>query len=241
VKPGRLLVLVATAVIAAAGIAACSSHQASPAASSSTTPTKPPVPPGVWQTQDLTALTGSPTATLLRVSGYVNPADGTQHVLYGDASNYHLHELWWDKNGWHYDDLSEGTKALPGGDAKGYASADGTQRATWMGGFHINQLSWTSSGKYAQDLSKAANAPEAVDSFCPFDFQGGHHVIFVGRGNSHINELWSDGSGWRTRDLSAESGAPPSALNTLGGYEFKGAYHIMYTGNKAQIVDVWLD
>ena len=59
-KPKRLIALTAAAGLVAAGAAGCSSHKTAPGAS--TTPAKTSVPPGVWQTQDLTALSGAPAA-----------------------------------------------------------------------------------------------------------------------------------------------------------------------------------
>ena len=42
-------------------------------------------------------------------------AQGTQHVDYRGTDN-HIHELWWDTDGWHHDDL---TDAAGGADAAG--------------------------------------------------------------------------------------------------------------------------
>jgi hypothetical protein len=63
-KPSRLIAMVATAGIVAAGVAGCSSHETGTSTGDSTTPSTFSVPPGVWQIQDLTAMTGAPAAAL---------------------------------------------------------------------------------------------------------------------------------------------------------------------------------
>jgi hypothetical protein len=59
------------------------------------------VPPGVWQTQDLTALSGAPAAALGGIAAYLFQPDGTQHVLYVDSGS-HIEDLWRDSTGWHH-------------------------------------------------------------------------------------------------------------------------------------------
>jgi hypothetical protein len=243
-KPRRLIALAATAGIVAAGVAGCSSHKTATGTSlgASTTPATASVPPGEWQTDDLTALTGAGPADLDDVAGYV--FDGSQHVLYSGATDGHLHELRWENNGWHNDDLTAATNAPPTGrPIRAYTSTvNGTQHAIWMDDFHIHQLSWDRNGKHTEDLSAAANAPLAVDSFYGFDAQGTQHVLFVGRGDSHMHDLWSDSSGWHTQDLTTAIGAPPSDLDVISGYVFRGTQHVVYTGtNERHVSDLWWD
>ncbi|MGO9903712.1 MAG: hypothetical protein ACLP0J_29520 [Solirubrobacteraceae bacterium] len=71
-------------------------------------------------------------------------AQGTQHVMYRDGSG-HIHELWWDSNGWHTDDLTAATGATPAvGDPAGYVfAAQGTQHVMYRDGSgHIHELWW---------------------------------------------------------------------------------------------------
>ena len=48
-----------------------------------------------WQTDDVTAATGSPLAARVGLAGYVSEAQGTQHVFYVSGVDNHIHELWW--------------------------------------------------------------------------------------------------------------------------------------------------
>jgi hypothetical protein len=66
-----------------------------------------------WHWGDLTAITGAPAASDAEtVSGYVFHGQGTQHIDYvgGDG---HVHELWWQSDGWRHNDLTAATGAAP--------------------------------------------------------------------------------------------------------------------------------
>jgi hypothetical protein len=71
-KPNRLIALAATAGIVAAGVAGCSFHKNDASTTPGATLRTTAVLPGVWQTQDLTALTGAPAAVLGGVAGYLS-------------------------------------------------------------------------------------------------------------------------------------------------------------------------
>lgn len=58
-----------------------------------------------WHLRDLTAATGAPPGDG-RVAGYVFAAQGTQHVVYRHGATTSIHELWWDADGWHHNDLT---------------------------------------------------------------------------------------------------------------------------------------
>ena len=63
-----------------------------------------------WHYNDLTANTGAPPASGPPM-GYIFDAQGTQHVIYqglivDQGSDGRIHELWWDSNGWHHNDLT---------------------------------------------------------------------------------------------------------------------------------------
>jgi hypothetical protein len=69
---------------------------------------------------------------------------GTQHVDYR-GSDTHIHELWWDSNGWHTNDLTASTGATAAaGDPAGYMfDAQDTQHVVYRGNDnHIHELWW---------------------------------------------------------------------------------------------------
>jgi hypothetical protein len=158
-KPNHLIALTAAAgIVAAAG---CSSHKAdtdtTPGAS--TTPAIKTVPPGVWQTQDLTALSGAPAAALGGIASYPSQPDGTQQVMYVDTAG-HIEDLWRDETGWHHRDSSAVTNAPPPRlDVSGYAF-QGAQHAIYLStAHHIEDLWWDQSGAHVEDLTALTGSP----------------------------------------------------------------------------------
>jgi hypothetical protein len=103
----------------------------------------------LWHHNDLTNAAAAPSVSNLSVPvGYVFESQGTQHVNYTGADS-HIHELWWDNNGWHHNDLTGITGApimsgKPGGPI-GYAfEAQNTQHVIYRAeGFHAIELYWT--------------------------------------------------------------------------------------------------
>jgi hypothetical protein len=146
-----------------------------------------------WHYNDLTTATGAPLAQTNRIAaGYVFPAQGTQHVNYIGTDN-HIHELWWDHNGWHHNDLTTASGAPnANGEPAGFMFA-GTQQVVFRGADnHIHELSWDSSGWHDTDLTIASGA--LVTSYgdptgYAFDAYGSQHVIYQGD-NSHVIELY---------------------------------------------------
>ncbi len=88
-----------------------------------------------WHVNDLTAATGAPLPNVFRPAGYAFEAQSTQHVIYVGPTG-EIRELWWDSNGWHYNDLTAATGApwVGAGDPTGYVFArQGTQHVVYTG------------------------------------------------------------------------------------------------------------
>ena len=110
-----------------------------------------------WHHSDLTALAGAPEAGRVPLSGYVFDAQGTQHVVYGSDVDGHIHELWWDTNGWHHSDLTALAGAPEAGrvPVSGYMfDAQGTQHVVHGSDVdgHIHELWWDTNGWHHSDL-----------------------------------------------------------------------------------------
>jgi hypothetical protein len=77
-KLNHLIAVTAPAGIVAAA-AGCSSHKTDTGTTPrhSSTPAATAVPPGVWQTHDLTALSGAPAAAPGGIASYLSQPDGT--------------------------------------------------------------------------------------------------------------------------------------------------------------------
>jgi hypothetical protein len=244
-KPSRLIALAATAGILAAGVAGCSSHKNDTSTTLGATPPTTAVPPGMWQTQDLTALTGAPAAVSGGIAGYLSEADGTQHVLYVSNANAHIEDLWRDAIGWHAHDLTAATGAPAARlNVTGYAF-EGAQHAIYLStSHHIQDLWWDRNGAHVEDLMALTGAPLATDAITGYGFQaqGTQHVIYFSWPDGRIHELWWDANGWHHDDLTAATSAPTGDIgNDPVGYVFDGTQHVFNVGTDHQMHELWWD
>jgi hypothetical protein len=204
-----------------------------------------PVPAGSWHHNDITAAAGAPAASGI-ASGYMFPAQGTQHVVYRGIDQ-HIHELWWASDGWHHNDLSASTGApAAAGAPDGYMFvAQGTQHVVYRGGDeHIHELWWGSDGWQHNDLTAAAagGAPLAAGNPNGYMFanQRTQHVVYRG-GDQHIHELWWASDGWHHNDLTAAAPGAPTTAGAPNGYMFvaQGTQHVVYRGGDQHIHELW--
>jgi hypothetical protein len=130
-------------------------------------------------------------------SGYVFAAQGTQHVVFL-GEDFHIHEFWWDGNGWHHNDLTNAAGAPVAADSSfptGYVfAAQGTQHVNYWGpDDHIHELWWDGNGWHHNDLTIASGAPDA--SGYPvgygFDAQNTQHVFFRNPDSNVTQLTWS--------------------------------------------------
>jgi hypothetical protein len=201
---------------------------------------------GAWHYKDLTAEAEAPLATAYPTA-YIFASNGTQHVLYeGQGDDGHVHELYWDSDGWHPHDLTDATGApLALSVPTGYEFyAEGTQHVVYLGrDRHIHELWWanSSNGWQSGDLTAVTGAPvaDSAPSAYMFDSEGTQHVIFQGT-DSHIHELWWDSTGWHHNDLTAATGAP-LASDEPTGYVFRSqsTQHVNYRGTDGHIHELW--
>ena len=199
-----------------------------------------------WHYTNLAQAAGTGGTETGAAAGYTFPAQGTQHVNFPDLSG-HIHELWWDSNGWHHDDLTNATGApLSSANPTGYVfPAQGTQHVTYVGtDGHVYELWWDSNGWHYNDLTAATSAPLALEnrdvSGYVFPSQATQHLNYVGLDN-HIHELWWDNYGWHHNDLTAITGSPESNGAAPVGYVFSGTQHVNYLGGDNHIQELWWD
>jgi hypothetical protein len=212
-----------------------------------------------WHHNDLTAAAGAPPlssvyGTFPPSPGYVFNASlasrssqfhrrpplgstcGTQHVVYLGwfAPDHHICELWWNDQGWHFNDLTAATGAPLGLDVAAYAfEAQGTQHVIYRGlaDSHVHELWSDSDGWHHNDLTAATGAPvnKANVTGYVFPAQGTQHVVYRGP-DFHIHELWWDSNGWHHNDLTAAAAAPITEGEPTG-YVFnaQGTQHVIYS------------
>jgi Fungal fucose-specific lectin len=201
-----------------------------------------------WHRNDLSATSGAPYAKS-RPAGYVFDAQGTQHVVYFGANDAHVHEMWWNLDGWHHNDLTAATGSpQPAGDRGpvGYVfDAHKTQHVFYVGDLdaHVHELWWDHAGWHHYDVTAATGAPKAYFeglSAYTFDAQGTQHVVYTGV-DLHVHELWWDVNGWHHSDLSAATGAPDSTQSAPSGYVFdvQRTQHVVYVGADGHVHELW--
>jgi hypothetical protein len=166
--------------------------------------------------------------------------------MYISATDNHIRELWFDRTGWHTDDLTATTGAVAaaaGGPLTGfpfekqrtqhviYASGDGRLHELWC-----ERTTW-----HTSDLTATTGAPpaQALAGYA-FEVQGTEHVVYSGV-DHRLYELWWNND-WHLGDLTAATGAPaPGAGGPLGyAFEVQATQHVIYvSAGDGHIREIW--
>ncbi len=199
-----------------------------------------------WHHHDLTSAAGGPLAIAGSLGAYMFDSQGTQHVDYV-ASDGHIHELWWDGDGWHHHDLTgaAGAPAAAPRSLAGYVLAGAsTQHVDYLGtdGF-IHELEWKNGNWRHNNLSTLTGAPTSLIAPTGYAFAsaGTQHVNYIGV-DGHVHELWSDGS-WHWDDLSVATATDGPGDGVLSAYPFDATCtrHVVYTNSLGRIHELWWD
>lgn len=171
---------------------------------------------GMWQHEDLSALTNAPRAVDLLV-GYEWPEGQCKQVAFV-GEDRHIHELYKIVgDGWIHADLSSITNAPPATDVlTGYAWAEGHSKQIAYVGLdgHLHEVS-VEAGKEWQlgDLTSLANAPlTSITTLDGYAWAAGDtkQVVYTGD-DGDIRELWRPRIGnWTSTNLSQTIMALPA-------------------------------
>ncbi len=170
-----------------------------------------------WSYDDLTVRSGAPDAAG-DPWGYLSLRDETARVVYR-SDDGHVHEISRALGGgWSAGDLTDiSGAAAASGDPHGYVSSGGTCRVVYRDADgQIHEISCTPTGTWGtDDLSSRAGAPAAAgDPFgyvTPLDRTS--RVVYRSD-DGHLHELsLGQGAAWATADLTAITGARPSAAD----------------------------
>jgi hypothetical protein len=206
-------------------------------------------PMNSWHLRDLTAATGAPPGDG-QVAGYVFAAQGTQHIVYRHGATASIHELWWDADGWHHNDLTAAAgapRSLNDGPAGYVFDAQGTQHVLYTGfDLHVHELWWDADGWHHNDLTADTGAPLVGSRPVGYAFnaQGTQHVIYQSDSDGHVQELWWDINGWHHNDLTVVTGAVSAGSEPVGYvFEAQGTQHVIYQGydDGGYIHELWWD
>ncbi len=175
------------------------------------------------------AETTAPASNGHVLAGYQWINGGTKHELYIDTNN-HIQELASsDGQNWQITDLTKrsGAAVANGRTLTGFEWQHGNSELVVYidAKRHIQQLSSSGDGQWnVMDLTRKAQAPLASGTaITGYEWtQGGsEQVVYIDQ-RSHIQELAStDGTNWRTSDLTALTKAPPASGNIIAGYQWE--------------------
>jgi hypothetical protein len=204
-----------------------------------------------WHSKNLTREAAAPVPSpLASPCAYVCDFDGTQHVVYV-GEHGHIHELWWDADGWHHNDLTHasGSPAALGSSPAGYVSAgEQIQHVSFVG--HQGQLRgmrWSRGVWSRADPDVPGGlvpAFETLSSSPPVGYvsaDGTQRVTYLGQDNQ-IYEISFDGHHWRVEQASVGTPGLPGEDAALAAYpdETQGTRHIAVAGAE-RVHGFWRD
>lgn len=200
-----------------------------------------------WHHNDLTSQANAPLAVIETPCAYPFDLQNTQHVHYV-GSDGHVHELWWDGDGWHHQDLTLAANAPADAEPAvssptGYVfAAEQTQHVAYLGLDRcIHELAWKNGNWTYNNLSAAAGAPSSAGPPKGYVFDGGgtRHVNYIGGG--HVHELWWDGN-WHWDDLSNLTGTDGiNGYLTAYSFDATGTRHAVCAGTTGRVHEFWRD
>ncbi|MGD0403185.1 MAG: hypothetical protein ABSB66_08305 [Candidatus Acidiferrales bacterium] len=197
--------------------------------------------PTPWVNNDLSQLSGAPSAPSENALDGYQTSNGNEHVNYIGADN-HVYELIYTGK-WANNDLTKASgapSAAPRSALNGYQTSNGNQHVNYVStDNHVHELVYTS--KWAHnDLTQLSGAPSAASGTALKGYQtsnGNEHVNYVGT-NNHVYELVYTGK-WAHNDLTQLSGAPSAAPSALEGYQTSnGNEHVNYVGTDNHVYEL---
>jgi hypothetical protein len=197
-----------------------------------------------WHDNDLFKLAGIPQASVAinsALDSYAGP-DQQQHVNYIGQGGV-VNELFFDGNSWHSNDLFELAGNIPGSflgpiynALNGYAGPNQQQHVNWVdGNGHVRELFFDGSTWHDNDLFKSpisagelpSNAAANISTSALHGYAGPNqqqHVHYIGATDSHVHELFFDGSTWHDNDLFKLAGNPQAQVVAINSalYSYLG-------------------
>jgi hypothetical protein len=192
-----------------------------------------------WHRRNLTALMGTPPAyDYPGVAGFPLPGIGSR-LYYQDRSS-HIHELDLTSGVWRHRDLTAETGA-PVEDVislTAFALSPTNLRVYYIARFtgHVHELAYSGSRWSHKDLTATTNATAAIGKLAAFPINGRDvRLYYVVRDPSrHVHELDQTQGVWRTRDITADAGAPAARGLMVSGFHVGGADSRIYYEDVAQ-------
>jgi hypothetical protein len=210
-----------------------------------------------WRHADISSLSGAPSSaapTWGTPAAYWSEARGTRSVVFL-GMDQHLHRLWCDAAGWHYEQLPGQPNPVMISPA---AYLDGDVEHIYFVGAdaHIYELTNGGGAWVVHDVLLASGAPvpasgshdwirDGLTAYAVAPTQT-QYVVYLGW-EGHVHELSRSGGGlWRHTDLTFSSGAPASAAPNLArptAYvsAAQGTRHVVYCGDGGHVHELYCD
>jgi fucose-binding lectin len=204
-----------------------------------------------WHHHDLTTDISAPVPSRASAAAYLFGSQGTQHVVYV-GTDCHVHELWWDSDGWHHHDLtlaSGAPLARPGTSPAGYvAPARGTQHVDYIGtDGQMHEVRWAGGAWARNDPTISGGlAAAAVVATGPTGYvsdTGEQRIAYLAV-DGHLHELTWDGYDWSDQSPSQLTGTVVGSNAALASCQARsvGARHIVVVPQGGALVhDYWSD
>jgi hypothetical protein len=199
-----------------------------------------------WHYTNLTTLFTNAQAST-DPTGYAFDAYGTRHITYG-AVDKHIHEFWWNSNGWHHKDLTIAGGAPPGSGngTSGYVLFS-TQHVIYFGQW-LDEL-WCDNGNNTgwRHVEIASEAGFIIGltgrpSGYAFTSRGEQHVNVLDDDVNDVHDYWWNSRGWHHDNLTVLTAAPKIGGNPTGwAFEARGTQHVTYVGVDQHIHELWWD
>jgi len=201
---------------------------------------------GGWHHSDFTTSEGAPVAKVLTPWSYAFETQYTQHVDYL-GTDKHIHEMWWDTDGWHHNDLTENAQGVAAAGAPtGFVfSADNTQHVFYTSAdFHIHELVWSNGQWTDQDLTGSFGGP-AVSNQSPrlaAVVLNQMKFLFFLSSDGHVWAMQAANGSWRPVDITAAAGTPAGADAFVCACvsEVENSVYIYYVNDSGNVFELWL-
>jgi REP element-mobilizing transposase RayT len=173
--------------------------------------------------------------------------------VYYLGTDGHLHELWWSGTTWSHNDLTATARnnpvdPLPDSALAGFGLNGNSPRVYYQGtDNHVHELWWSGTFWSHNDLTATAQnnpVPAATGSaLTAFAIGSNSPRVYYQGTDSHVHELWYDGTAWHNNDLTAtaQNNPTPTATDSaLSSFALGGTSpRVYYQSSDGHVHELW--
>jgi len=192
-----------------------------------------------WTNQDLTAMTGGPTAAAV-VTSFVD-SSGHEHIGYISPVTSHVNQLYFNGGAWSNQDITAsagGNLADANYPMTSYVDHSGGQHICYIdASANLNQYYNNGADWVYQNITAAGHGNPVLYSTLLSSFVDSsnyQHIAYEDTG-SHINQILYNGAGWINQTLSNYGGTPDSYTPLTAFLDSSQGQHIAYVDSSLHI------